>query len=61
MLGHLTPGEAFNSVYLAVERYIGMGLCWKCAIIMAADNTGVHRDRVEDVWIRKQADGIQPS
>lgn len=56
MFTPITPGEAFDKLFQTVERFIEMGLCWKCAIVMASDKTGVHRDRVEDVWVRRQAE-----
>lgn len=52
----MTTAEAFESVYQAVERFIEKGLCWRCAIVMASDSTGVHRERVEDVWVLRQAE-----
>jgi hypothetical protein len=51
----LTPEEAFDYVYRAVEKFIADGTCWQCALILASAKTGVHRERVEDIWIARQA------
>lgn len=56
MLTPRTPSEVFESLFLAVEQFIDKGLCWQCAVVMASESTGVSRERVEDVWIRRQAE-----
>lgn len=52
----LTPREAFEAVFEAVQGYAHKGLCLNCAIVMASESTGVSRDRVEDVWIDRQVE-----
>lgn len=44
-----------ETVYLTVERYISKGMCWKCAILIAAELTCVDPERVEDVWILRSS------
>lgn len=56
--GQRSARESFTTVVRTVDKFINMGMCWTCAFIAAAEDTGVHKARVEEIWTARQVEHL---
>jgi hypothetical protein len=52
----LTVREKVETAVRSINRWIGLGMCYRCALIATSELLSVDRDKLEQVWLDYEAE-----